>query len=57
MDKPSEGKPSGLVYVSCDMPGIRRVRRGRHFGYRQPDGRWLKDQQALDRIRRLAIPP
>ncbi|MGH6648177.1 DNA topoisomerase IB [Aquabacterium sp.] len=57
MDKSPECVPSGLVYVSCDMPGIRRVRRGRHFGYRHPDGRWLKDQQALDRIRRLAIPP
>ena len=57
MDKPPECAPSGLVYVRCDMPGIRRVRRGRHFGYRHPDGHWLKDQQALERIRRLAIPP
>jgi DNA topoisomerase-1 len=58
MDKPPDCvTPSGLVYVSCDMPGIRRVRRGQHFGYRHPDGGWLKDRQALDRIRRLAIPP
>lgn len=57
MEKPPECAPSGLVYVSCDMPGISRVRRGRHFAYRHPDGRWLKDQGALERIRRLAIPP
>lgn len=58
MDKPPvENAPPGLVYVNCDMPGIRRVRRGKDFGYRHPDGRWLKDRQVLDRIRRLAIPP
>lgn len=57
MDKPHESVPSGLVYVSSDMPGIRRVRRGQQFGYRLPNGRWLKDQKALERIRRLAIPP
>ncbi len=54
---PHEAVSSGLVYVSSDMPGIRRVRRGKHFGYLQPDGGWLKDLQTLDRIRRLAIPP
>jgi len=57
MDKPHESVPCGLVYVSCDMPGIRRVRRGQHFGYRLPNGHWLKDHHALERIQRLAIPP
>ena len=39
------------------MPGLRRVRRGKGFGYRQPDGDWLRDEGELERIRRLAIPP
>nr|WP_240636026.1 DNA topoisomerase IB [Caldimonas tepidiphila] len=49
--------PPGLVYVTDTQPGIRRVRRGRGFAYRLPDGRWLSDPAELDRIRRLAIPP
>ncbi|RZI85914.1 MAG: DNA topoisomerase IB [Rubrivivax sp.] len=39
------------------MPGIQRVRRGKHFAYRLPNGQWLKDRATLERIRRLAIPP
>ena len=29
---------AGLVYVSDDEPGLRRVRRGAGFAYRTPDG-------------------
>lgn len=47
----------GLVYVSDAAPGIRRLRRGAGFAYRQPDGRPLRDAGELARIRRLAIPP
>jgi len=49
--------PPGLVYVNDEMPGIRRVRRGPHFTYRLPDGRPLRDGEAIARIRKLAIPP
>lgn len=49
--------PPGLVYVSDEMPGIRRVRRGKHFSYRLPDGRPLRDEAEIARIRKLAIPP
>lgn len=49
--------PGGLVYVSPDMPGLRRVRRGKGFAYRQPDGGWLKDAAQTHRIAKLAIPP
>ncbi|WP_158895210.1 DNA topoisomerase IB [Amycolatopsis anabasis] len=38
-------------------PGIRRRRRGRGFSYLAPDGTPLDDPEALDRIRRLAVPP
>ena len=49
--------PRGLVYVSDDTPGIRRVNRGTGFGYVMPDGRPLRDAEQLLRIRKLAIPP
>ncbi|HEY0856532.1 MAG TPA: DNA topoisomerase IB [Albitalea sp.] len=52
-----DAAPPGLVYVSDRMPGIRRVRRGKQFSYRLPDGRPLRDDAAIARIRRLAIPP
>ncbi|HET6288656.1 MAG TPA: DNA topoisomerase IB [Amycolatopsis sp.] len=38
-------------------PGIRRRRRGRGFGYLTPDGEPLRDQQTIERINALAIPP
>ena len=55
---PADGAaPPGLVYVSDDAPGIRRLSRGDGFVYRGPDGRPLRDRQHLTRIRSLAIPP
>jgi DNA topoisomerase-1 len=38
-------------------PGFTRRRRGRGFEYRGPDGARLTDEEALARIRALAIPP
>ena len=49
--------PRSLRYVSDGEPGIRRVRRGRAFGYLDARGRRIADARTLDRIRRLAIPP
>ncbi len=49
--------PRGLVYVSDEEPGIRRVKRGTGFGYVLPDGRALRDAVQIARIRKLAIPP
>jgi DNA topoisomerase-1 len=48
---------AGLRYVSDEQPGIRRRRIGRGFAYVGPDGRRVRDREALARIRRLAIPP
>src|SRR5215831_8122669 len=48
---------AGLVHVSDEVPGIRRVRHGRGFRYFDPGGRPLADRTALERIARLAIPP
>jgi DNA topoisomerase I len=56
--------PRGLVYVTDQAPGIRRVRmKGRvrnappRFQYRGPTGRRIRDARTLARIARLAIPP
>jgi DNA topoisomerase-1 len=48
---------AGLVYTTDDEPGIRRVRKGKGFGYVDPDGKPIQDPAVLDRIRSLAIPP
>lgn len=47
----------GLVYVSDQEPGIRRVRCGKGFAYRHCTGRPVADRRILERIRSLAIPP
>lgn len=46
-----------MIYVTDSMPGIRRVRHGKGFGYVCSDGSKLKDKKTLERIRSLAIPP
>lgn len=48
--------PKGLVWSSDDMPGIRRIRRGKGFSYKGADGGSLQPAD-LDRIKSLAIPP
>ena len=49
--------PRGLVYVTDEQPGIRRIRKGDAFVYRKPDGRPVRARAELERIRKLAIPP
>ncbi|UJW30612.1 DNA topoisomerase IB [Saccharothrix sp. AJ9571] len=46
-----------LIRSDVQGPGIRRVRRGRGFGYLTPDGEKLADPEALARIKGLVIPP
>lgn len=48
---------AGLRYTSDEEPGYRRVRRRGKFAYLDPQGRVLKDEEALQRIRKLGIPP
>jgi DNA topoisomerase I len=50
-------KAAGLRYVSDEMPGIRRVARGKHFSYIAPDGTEIRDKKELARIKALAVPP
>jgi DNA topoisomerase I len=41
----------------CSSPGLSRRRRGRGFQYFDPQGAPVTDPVAIERIRRLAIPP
>ena len=50
-------RDAGLRYVTDAAPGIRRIRRGRGFGYIDVDERPIRDEETLGRIKRLAIPP
>src|SRR4051812_14132928 len=46
-----------LRRVDCAEPGIRRVRRGRGFGYVDADGNRVGDPETLRRISDLVLPP
>ncbi|HKG36516.1 MAG TPA: DNA topoisomerase IB [Solirubrobacterales bacterium] len=46
-----------LRRADCSAPGLRRVRRGRGFSYREEDGSLVADAETLERIAELAIPP
>ncbi len=50
-------KVSGLTYVSDAEPGIRRLRQGKGFSYRQPDGALVTDDEVRLRIHSLGLPP
>lgn len=47
----------GLTYVSDTEPGIRRLKRGKGFTYRLPDGTPLADPEHRLRISSLGLPP
>ncbi len=49
--------PPGLVWISDDAPGIRRLRIGDDFAYRGVDGKRIRKAAELQRIRSLAVPP
>ena len=50
-------RSAGLRYVDPADPGIRRVRRGRGFGYVDATGKRVTDKAMLARIADLVIPP
>ena len=57
VDPVESARAAGLRYVTDDEPGIRRKQRGKGFTYLDPQGRTVKDEKTLERIRKLAIPP
>src|SRR6267378_4411661 len=48
---------AGLQYVSDERPGYRRRINGKGFEYLDTEGKRIRDEQRLLRIKRLAIPP
>jgi len=46
-----------LAYVNDQEQGLRRLPRGKGFSYVDEDGRAVKDEATLARIKALAIPP
>jgi len=48
---------AGLRYVSDDRPGYGRKRKGEEFEYFDSEGKPIRDEQRLLRLKRLAIPP
>jgi DNA topoisomerase-1 len=48
---------AGLQYVSDERPGYRRKAKGKHFSYFDSQGKPIRDEQRLFRVKRLAIPP
>jgi DNA topoisomerase-1 len=53
----TSARAAGLRYVTDEMPGIRRRRRGRGFVYVSPSGAVVRDDETLERIRALVVPP
>src|SRR5690348_5524015 len=46
-----------LRRADCTAQGIKRVRRGRGFAYLDANGERITDEETLERIRALVIPP
>ena len=57
LDPAESARAAGLRYVTDEMPGIRRVTRGKDFAYVAPDGKDVTGDAELARIRSLAVPP
>src|SRR5438045_4375699 len=55
-DYSKAAKIAALKYVNDKEPGISRVKKGTGFTYLY-DGKPLHDEQELERIKKLAIPP
>jgi DNA topoisomerase-1 len=52
-----DARAAGLRYVTDASPGIGRIARADSFRYVDPSGRPIKDEETLERIRKLSVPP
>ena len=50
-------RSAGLRYVTDEIPGIRRIRQGKSFTYLAPDGKPIRDEAELSRIKAIGVPP
>jgi DNA topoisomerase-1 len=53
----ASARAAGLRYADCAKAGITRKRRGKGFIFCGPDGRIVRDEKTLARIRALVLPP
>src|SRR6476661_9607645 len=56
-DSAEAAEEAGLQYVNDDRPGYSRKAKGKNFEYFDAEGKTIRDEQRLLRIKRLAIPP
>jgi DNA topoisomerase-1 len=56
-DPVAAAEEAGLRYVSDDQPGYTRKAKGDDFEYFDTEGKPIRDEQRLLRIKRLAVPP
>src|SRR5689334_5157494 len=56
-DSVEAAEEAGLRYVNDERPGYTRKGKGNDFEYLDTDGKTIRDEQRLLRIKRLAIPP
>lgn len=56
-DPVETARHAGLRYLPDTRPGIRRKRASKGFSYTGLDGKPIRDQETLERIRSLGIPP
>jgi DNA topoisomerase I len=56
-DPAEVAEEAGLRYVSDEQPGYTRKAKGDDFDYFDTDGKRIRDETRLLRIKRLAIPP
>jgi DNA topoisomerase-1 len=56
-DPVASARAARLRYVTDDQPGIRRRKSGEDFVYLDSGGRQVEDEETIERIRKLAIPP
>jgi DNA topoisomerase I len=56
-DSAEAAEEAGLRYVNDERPGYSRRMKGKDFEYLDTEGKRIRDEQRLLRIKRLAIPP
>ena len=56
-DSAEAAEEAGLQYVNDERPGYSRKAKGKDFEYLDTEGKTIRDEQRLLRIKRLAIPP
>ena len=56
-DSAEAAEEAGLQYVNDERPGYSRKAKGKNFEYLDTEGKTIRDEQRLLRIKRLAIPP